>query len=53
MNDILVTELPAELTQATQMLGTAKWRRLKTGQPTNDVLRQEPRAYSESQHRMT
>lgn len=38
MSDIFVMELPAEVTQATQVLGTAKRRKLKMGQPTNDVL---------------
>lgn len=39
MIDSFVTELGAEMKQDTQRLGAAERRRLKTGQPTNNVLR--------------
>lgn len=48
MSDSLVIDLPAEMTQASPMLGTAQRRRFKTGPPTNGVLRREPRGCAES-----
>ena len=53
MSDSLVIDLPAEMTQASPMLGDAQRRRFKTGPPTNGVLRGCAESPSKSDLRIT